>query len=112
MSSARSFRKEEIAEKTVIDSSGKVMGKVKDLTFTLDGAITLIVERTDGSALQVPLSKVMGVSDHVIVKEEAFATRPMAPAAAVAPGMVACKACGTQAPLGTQWCPNCGRSLA
>ena len=110
MSSARSFRKEEIADKTVIDSSGRVIGKVKDLTFTLDGSITLIVERSDGSALQVPLSKVMGVSDHVIVKEEAFAPKPMV--AAVAPGMVACKACGAQAPIGTQWCPNCGRSLA
>lgn len=114
MSTPRSFRKEEIADKTVIDSSGRVVGKVKDLTFTLDSTITLIVERTDGSTLQVPLNKVMGVSDHVIIKEETVASRAMPTAATMAstPGMVTCKFCGTKAPAGTQWCPNCGRSIS
>jgi sporulation protein YlmC with PRC-barrel domain len=119
MSSSKAFRKEEIANKTVIDSSGKVAGKVKDLVFTLDGAITLIVERTDGSEVQIPLNKVMGVSDHVIVKEEAFMARPMVMAAAAGPGnaapsvgaTVTCKTCGSQAPAGTTWCPGCGRAL-
>ena len=120
MSSTRSFRKEEIADKTVIDSSGKVIGKVKDLTFTLDSTITLIVERTDGSSLDVPLSKVMGVSDHVVVKQDVLSSVPPRPSTSgvqiPAPSpqagvMLVCKACGTQAPPGTQWCPGCGRSL-
>lgn len=122
MSSTRSFRKEEIAEKTVIDSSGRIIGKVKDLTFTLDGSITLIVERQDGSALHVPLNRVMGVSDHVVIKDDNSTQRSAATGAptqmtaagtsAPAPGMVACKYCGALAKQGTQWCPGCGRSLA
>jgi len=110
MSSAKAFRKEEITEKSVIDSSGKVAGKVKDLTFTLDGAITLIIERPGGSEVQIPMSKVMGVSDHVIVREDAFVVKPMV-IAPVTGSTVVCKSCGSQAPAGTTWCPGCGRAL-
>jgi sporulation protein YlmC with PRC-barrel domain len=106
MSTVKSFRKEEIAGKSVIDSSGKVAGKVKDLNFTLDSVITLVIEKTDGSEVTIPLKSVMGVSDHVIVKEDAFIIKP-----AVAAGMVACKSCGTLAKIGTTWCPSCGRAL-
>jgi sporulation protein YlmC with PRC-barrel domain len=110
MASAKSFHKEEVAGKTVIDSSGKIIGSVKDLTFTLDSSITLIVQKTDGSELMVPLGKVMGVSDHVIIKPDVVA--PAAVAMAAAPAMLVCKNCGTQAKQGTMWCPGCGRSLA
>lgn len=110
MSSAKAFRKEEIIDKSVIDSSGKVAGKVKDLMFTLDGNITLIIERPGGSEVQIPLSKVMGVSDHVIVREDAFVVKPMV-MAAVPGNTVVCKNCGATAPVGTTWCPGCGRSL-
>src|SRR5271154_400792 len=108
MSSVKSFRKEEIANKSVIDSSGKVIGKIKDLTFTLDGAITLIIEKSDGTEVQTPLNKVLGVSDHVIIKEDAFVVRPTG---VPANGMVVCRSCGSQAPIGTTWCPGCGRAL-
>jgi len=115
MSSAKTFRKEEITEKSVIDSSGKVAGKVKDITFTLDGDITLIIERPGGSEVPIPLSKVMGVSDHVIVREDAFVVKPMVISAVAAPAatgtMLVCKSCGSQAPIGTTWCPGCGRAL-
>jgi len=107
MSSSKSFRKEEIAGKTVIDSSGRNTGKVKDLTFTLDGKITLIVEKTDGSEETIPLNRVLGVSDNVVVKEQIMPSMPVA-----SPGMVICRSCGREAPIGTLWCPSCGKSLA
>jgi sporulation protein YlmC with PRC-barrel domain len=107
MSSSKAFRKEDITGKTVIYSSGRNTGTVKDLTFTLDGTITLLVEKNDGGEVQIPLSKVMGVADNVIVKDES-AMRASGPA----PGMVACKSCGREAPIGTLWCPSCGKSLA
>jgi sporulation protein YlmC with PRC-barrel domain len=111
MSSAKAFRKEEITDKSVIDSSGKVAGKVKDITFTLDGVITLLIERPGGSEVEIPLNKVMGVSDHVIVREDAFVVKPMVIAAGAAGTMAVCKSCGSQAPVGTTWCPGCGRAL-
>src|SRR5579864_1376999 len=107
MSSSKAFRKEEIAGKTVIDSSGRNTGKVKDLTFTLDGKITLIVEKSDGAEELVPLSRVLGVSDNVVVKEEVVPKVPVP-----SPGMVICKSCGRESVIGTLWCPSCGKSLA
>jgi len=107
MSSSKPFRKEEIAGKIVIDSTGRNTGKVSDVTFTLDGKITLIVEKNDGGELQIPMARVMGVSDNVIVRDES--TPRMGP---VTPGMVACRSCGREAPIGTLWCPSCGKSLA
>jgi sporulation protein YlmC with PRC-barrel domain len=107
MSLSKAFRKEDITGKSVIYSSGKNTGQVKDLTFTLDGTITLIVERSDGGEIQIPLSKVLGVSDNVVVRDES-APRTGGPS----PGMVACKSCGHESPVGTLWCPSCGKSMA
>jgi sporulation protein YlmC with PRC-barrel domain len=107
MSSTKAFRKEDITGKIVIYSSGRNTGTVKDLTFTLDGMITLIVEKNDGGEIQIPLSKVMGVADNVIVREES-AAKAFGPT----PGMVACKSCGRESAVGTLWCPSCGKSLA
>ena len=107
MSSSKPFRKEEIAGKSVIDSSGKNTGKVTDVTFTLEGKITLIVEKNDGGELLIPMTRVMGVSDNVVVRDES-APRIGAPT----PGMIACKSCGREAPIGTLWCPPCGKSMA
>ena len=104
--SSKAFRKEDITGKTVIYSSGRNTGTVKDVTFTLDGIITLVVEKADGGEVQIPLAKVLGVSDNVIVKEEAV-SKPFGPS----PGMVACKSCGRESPIGTLWCPGCGKSL-
>jgi len=109
MSSAASkpFRKEDIAGKAVIDSSGRNTGKVKDVTFTLEGMITLIVERNDGSEVSVQMSRVMGVSDNVVVRDEST-PKMLVPS----PGMTICRSCGHEAPIGTLWCPACGKSLA
>jgi sporulation protein YlmC with PRC-barrel domain len=121
MSSARQFRKEEIVGKTVIETNGRVNGKVKDLLFTLDGAITLVVDREDGSELQVPMNKVLGVSDHVIVKggdtmigsvssaSRQEVSQAVSLAASSSAGIV-CKYCGQPMAAGTVWCPSCGRS--
>lgn len=104
--SSKPFRKEEVQGKTVIETSGKVGGKVKDLTFSLDGTITLIVAKEDGTEVQVPLKQVIGISDHVVVRSDAPAIAP----AARFSGAGGCKYCGAELPAGTTWCPACGRS--
>jgi sporulation protein YlmC with PRC-barrel domain len=106
--SSKSFRKEEIEGKTVIETSGKVGGKVKDLTFSLDGTITLIVVKEDGSEVQIPLRQVVGISDHVIVRSEGATSQGFGTKAPSANG--ACKYCGAPLPAGTSWCVACGRA--
>ena len=92
--------------KPVIETSGKMIGKVKDLSFELSGSITLIGEGTDGKEFQVPISKVTGISDDVVVRSEMAA-----PPAGYASGPT-CKYCGKPVTPGASWCLSCGRALS
>jgi sporulation protein YlmC with PRC-barrel domain len=105
--STKAFRKEDIQGKTVIETSGKVGGKVKDVTFSLDGAITLIVIKEDGTEHPVPLKQVVGISDHVIVRGE-----PMMGGASIptATGTPVCKFCSSELSPTSTWCPKCGKA--
>lgn len=114
MYSTKTFHKEEIEGKTVLDSFGNVRGKVKDVIFSLNGSVTLIIERQDGAEGKVPMNKVMGISDYVIMKDEtsetpAFVSQSATSTASATIGG-ACKFCGTVIPAGTTYCPGCGRS--
>lgn len=121
----KSFHKEEIVGKTVIDSMGNVRGKIKDIIFSLDGTLALIVENTEGSEARVPLTKVLGISDYVIMRTDAapetsvppmpMTSVPLAPAAPMPSyssvgGSMPCKFCGAPIPADTTYCPSCGRS--
>jgi sporulation protein YlmC with PRC-barrel domain len=110
MSSSRLFHKEEIAGKTVIDSTGRVTGKVKDVMFSLDGGVILVVEKKDGAEVQVPLSKVVGVSEFVVTRSEAL---PEQASLGIPPGSAGrgdCKFCGHEMGSSTVYCPACGKS--
>lgn len=102
----KSFKKEDIVGKPVIETSGTVKGKVKDVTFDLSGTITLIVDGTDGKESQVPISKVTGISDDVVVRSEGVAGVPQVSQGAT------CKFCGKPITPGQTWCPSCGKSQA
>jgi sporulation protein YlmC with PRC-barrel domain len=101
----KSFRKEDIIGKPVIETSGTVKGKVKDITFDLAGTITLIIDGVDGNDFQVPISKVTGISDDVVVRSD------LATGASSAQGQN-CKYCGKPISPGQTWCPSCGKAQA
>jgi sporulation protein YlmC with PRC-barrel domain len=106
--SSKPFHKEDIEGKTVIETTGKVAGKVKDITFSLDGTITLIVLKEDGTERPVSLKQVVGISDHVIVRGDAPLSAPGSPSMASA--VPVCKFCGSELSPTSSWCPKCGRS--
>jgi len=100
----KSFRKEDVVEKTVIETSGRVQGKVKDVVFDLSGAVTLIVEGKDGKESRVPLTRVTGISEHVVVKGEVDAET------SASESISTCKFCGAPLIPRQAWCPKCGKS--
>ncbi len=99
----RTFKKEDVVGKTVIETSGSVRGKVEDVVFDLSGTITFIVKGDDGKKSEVRVAKVTGISDHVIVRSEE--------AEAFAPS-TKCKYCGATKLADAMWCPACGKSQA
>ena len=100
----RSFRREDVVGKTVIETSGAVKGKVIDIMFDLGGGVTFLVQGADGKESQIPLSKVTGISEHVVVKVE-----PTAEQGGSGYGTT-CRFCGATKPVEERWCPSCGRS--
>lgn len=99
----KSFRKEDVVGKTVIETSGAVRGKVNDVMFDLSGRVTLLVQGADGKDSQIALANVTGISEHVVVKTE--------PGGVASAGAGAtCRFCGAQMAADERWCPSCGRS--
>lgn len=97
----KSFRKEDVVGKTVIETSGSVRGEVTDVLFDLEGGITFLVKGRDGKESQVKTSDVTGISEHVIVR------------GSQTPGVKAgntCRFCGAAIGQGASWCPSCGKS--
>jgi len=101
-----SFHKEDVVEKKVIETSGRVLGKVKDILFDTSGTVTLIVEGPDGRESQVPLSRVTGIAEHVVVRSEITSGVDSS-----ASGLN-CKFCGAALTTGQRICPACGRAQA
>ncbi len=99
----KSFRKEDVVGKTVIETSGSVKGKVEDVVFDLSGTITFIVKSDDGKKNEVKVANVTGISDHVIVRSDG-------PAEGKAASSTTCKYCGAAKAPNASWCPACGRS--
>ncbi|MDA4118324.1 MAG: PRC-barrel domain-containing protein [Thaumarchaeota archaeon] len=102
---SRSFRKEDVVGKTVIETSGLVKGKVKDVMFNLSNTVTLVVEGADGRDVRIPLARVTGISDHVVVKSDLASSEPPT----IGPG-ASCKFCGAPMIAGDVWCPSCNKS--
>lgn len=102
----RSFKKEDVVGKTVIETSGVVKGRVSDIMFDLDGGVTFLVQGADGKDFRIPISKVTGISEHVVVREET-------PTESGAPSYgTTCRFCGAPKAAEERWCPSCGRSQA
>ena len=99
----KSFRKEDVVGKTVIETSGSVKGKVTDVTFDLGGTVTLAVQAPDGAEYQVKLSQVTGISEHVVV-------RPEHAQISAGAGSTGCRFCGSSMKPEENWCPVCGRA--
>jgi len=100
----RSFRKEDVVGKTVIETSGAVKGKVKDILFDMGGGVTLLVQGVDGRDSQIQLSNVTGISEHVVVRGETVKE------SGASNFGTTCRFCGAPKPAEERWCPNCGRS--
>ncbi len=126
MSSSKFFRKDEVAGKTVVETSGKALGKTKDIAFGLDGTVAMIMETNDNTEELITMDRVLGVGDYIVIKKavperspspapvEGAASVPIAyaipapSAVPVAPAMSVCRNCGSSLRLGAKFCTKCG----
>jgi len=95
-------RREELIGKELIDGDAKRVGTAKDLAWTEDGRLALIVELSDEEEVFLPFEEIERIGDVVFVKPRTeFQTAPT----------VTCPVCKHKNLLEAKFCAKCGKSL-
>lgn len=95
-------RREELIGKELIDGDAKRVGTAKDLAWTADGRLALIIELSDEEEAFLPFEEIERIGDVVFVKPKtAFQTAPT----------VTCPVCKHKNLLEAKFCAKCGKSL-
>mgnify|MGYP001152890140 CR=1 FL=1 len=96
------YRREQVVAKEVIDSGAKKIGVVKDLAYSRDGKMALVVERNDGKEAFLSFDKTEKIADVVIIKSaEALDNIPMK----------VCSGCESRNPAEAKFCFKCGKKM-
>jgi len=88
--------------KEVIDSDAKKVGVTKDLAWSNDGKLALIIESSDEEEAFLSFSEIERIGDVVFVK---------ARSALEAVPTISCPVCKHKNPVEAKFCAKCGRTL-
>ena len=117
MSSPKFFRSSELQGKTVIDTTGNRLGKVKEVGLGADGSAMFFLEKDDGSETAISASNMMAIGEFMVMRAETAQgqttvppTPEPAPAVAPAPStpQTVCRNCGAAMKPGSRFCTKCG----
>jgi sporulation protein YlmC with PRC-barrel domain len=99
---AKWHRREEIAGKEVIDGGAKKIGMVKDLAWSNEGKLAIVIERGREEESYLPFDEVEKIGDVVFVK--ASSSMESVP-------MKTCPVCKHKNLVDAKFCQRCGKSL-
>lgn len=108
-------RREDVIGKKVITSDGNTFGEVRDIAFSLDGSVGLVVSAVSGSDVVVPMRQASAVGEFVLLstsKPETTAAPVQPRPAPPAVNPVNCPACGSPVKPGARFCGKCGQKLS
>jgi sporulation protein YlmC with PRC-barrel domain len=95
-------RREEVIGKEVIDNDAKKIGLTKDIAWSNDGKLALIVETTNEDESFLSFNEIEQIGDVVFVK--AKSSLESVPS-------IECPVCKHKNPLEAKFCAKCGRTL-
>jgi len=94
-------RREDVIGKDVIDADAKKLGVTKDLAWSIDGRMALVIE-SDDEEFFLSFSEIERIGDVVFVKVKS--------ALSAAPGII-CPVCKHKNLPEAKFCAKCGRTL-
>ena len=95
-------RREEVVGKEVIDADAKKLGVTKDLAWSDDGKMALVIEFGDEDEFFLPFNEIERIGDVVFVKAKSALT--------AAPS-ITCPVCKHKNLVEAKFCAKCGRTL-
>jgi sporulation protein YlmC with PRC-barrel domain len=95
-------RREEVVGKEIIDGEAKKVGNVKDLAWSNDGKLAIVVERGREEESYLPFDQVEKIGDVVFIKSASgLESVPMR----------TCPVCKHKNLLDAKFCQKCGKTL-
>jgi sporulation protein YlmC with PRC-barrel domain len=95
-------RREDVIGKEIIDSDAKKVGSSKDIAWSDDGRLALIIETADEEEAFLPFDQIERIGDVVFIKaKSSFESVPT----------VVCPVCKHKNLTEAKFCAKCGRTL-
>jgi sporulation protein YlmC with PRC-barrel domain len=115
------IRRQDVESKVVLDTSGKSIGTAQDIAFSLDGKLALVVKTKKGEDVEIPVSRIVGVADYIVLTPESSVSTQIGPQSQ--PSTMTqtstltsvdqnCTRCGMPLKPGAKFCTHCGLQLA
>lgn len=108
-------RREDVTGKKAITPDGNSFGVVKDLAFSTDGSVGLVITRKDDSETVVPIRQTSAIGEFILLSAKPMekAPAPPVPQPMAAPNPSStCPSCGKPVKPGAKFCGKCGYKLA
>lgn len=95
-------RREDAIGKEVIDNDARKIGLAKDLAWSNDGKLAIVIELANEEEAFLPFDEIERIGDVIFVKaKSALENAPT----------IACPVCKHRNPLEAKFCAKCGRTL-
>jgi sporulation protein YlmC with PRC-barrel domain len=110
-------RREDVIGKTAVTPDGNSFGEVKDIAFSIDGSVGLVISAKTGSEVIIPIKQASAIGDFVLLSSSSPQTAPqkMTPPPQPKPVPVAtptnCPSCGSPLKPNAKFCGKCGHRL-
>jgi sporulation protein YlmC with PRC-barrel domain len=110
--SERYYTRKDVENKIVVELSGKEAGTAKDLAFSQDGRTALVVGTKEGKEIEIPMSRVLGVMDYIVLSSEEPRTQTTPGIQQQIPQPLAnCPKCNAPFKPGAKFCTKCGKKF-
>ncbi len=95
-------RREDAIGKEVIDNDARKIGMAKDLAWSSDGKLAVVIELANEEEAFLPFDEIERIGDVIFVKaKSALENAPT----------IACPICKHRNPMEAKFCAKCGRTL-
>jgi len=107
-------RREDVIGKKAITPDGNVYGEVKDIAFSIDGDVGLVIATQSGSESIVPIKQASAIGEFVLLSSatpQRATAAPQPERVVVQSAPTTCPSCGSTLRPGAKFCGKCGHKL-
>jgi len=107
-------RREDVVGKKAITPEGNSFGEVKDIAFSLDGTVGLVISAPSGPDVIIPIKQASAIGEFVLLSSaEPIATAQPVQPRSTPPAAIptSCPSCGNPLKPNAKFCGKCGHRL-